>query len=383
VKRVVVLGSTGSVGTQTLQVIERFPERLCCVGLAAGRNVDLVVQQAKQFRPDVVSVARPEDVERVRAALDDPSIEVCSDSSRVATADANLVIAALVGGVGMRPVLAALANGTDVALANKEVLVMAGALVLKEAQRSGARLIPLDSEHVAIHQCLAGHPVEALRKVTLTASGGPFRTASVDEIARARPAEALAHPNWDMGPKITIDSATLMNKGFEVIEARWLFDLDPEQIDVVIHPESIIHSLVEFCDGSWLAQLAVPDMRVPIAYALGLPERLPLSDLEPLDLVQIGALHFEAPDHERFPALHLAQEALLAGGTAPAALSAANEIAVEAFLAGRIPFTGIARAAETVLRNQTHRPGLELEEILVADREAREAAGRWVEEHTA
>jgi len=380
-KRVAILGSTGSVGTQTLQVVERFPEALAVSGLAAGRNVDLLIQQAKQFRPSIVSVAREEDGARVRAALGDPAIEVCTDACAVASCDADLVIGAQVGSVGMRPVLAALAAGRDLALANKEVLVMAGELVLREARRCGARLTPLDSEHVAIHQCLAGQPREALRKVTLTASGGPFRTASRVELEAATPEQALAHPNWDMGPKITVDSATLMNKGFEAIEARWLFDLEPEQIGVVIHPESIVHSLVEFCDGSWLAQLAVPDMRVPIAYALALPERLALPDLEPLDLAELGALRFEAPDHERFPALGLAFAALRAGGTSPAALSAANEVAVDAFLQGRISFTAIAAAAEAVLEAQPHSPGLDLADILEADREARERAMHWIEEH--
>ena len=380
-KRVSILGSTGSLGTQTLQVVERFPEMLAISGLAAGRNVDLLIQQAKQFRPRIVSVELEADVARVRAALGDPAIEVCADACAVASCDADLVIGALVGSVGMRPVLAALAAGRDLALANKEVLVMAGELVLHEARRHGARLTPLDSEHVAVHQCLAGHPREALRKVTLTASGGPFRTASRAELEAATPEQALAHPNWKMGPKITIDSATLMNKGFEVIEARWLFDLAPEQIDVVIHPESIVHSLVEFCDGSWLAQLAVPDMRVPIAYALALPDRLALPDLEPLDLAELGALHFEAPDRERFPALGLAFAALHAGGTAPAALSAANEVAVDAFLQGRISFTAIAAAAEAVLEMQPRGPGLDLDEILDADREARDRTRHWIEEH--
>ncbi len=380
-KRVSILGSTGSLGTQTLQVVERFPEMLAISGLAAGRNVDLLIQQAKQFRPRIVSVELEADVARVRAALGDPAIEVCADACAVASFDADLVIGALVGSVGMRPVLAALAAGRDLALANKEVLVMAGELVLHEARRHGARLTPLDSEHVAVHQCLAGHPREALRRVTLTASGGPFRTASRAQLEAATPEQALAHPNWKMGPKITIDSATLMNKGFEVIEARWLFDLAPEQIDVVIHPESIVHSLVEFCDGSWLAQLAVPDMRVPIAYALALPDRLALPDLEPLDLAELGALHFEAPDRERFPALGLAFAALHAGGTAPAALSAANEVAVDAFLQGRISFTAIAAAAEAVLEMQPRGPGLDLDEILDADREARDRTRHWIEEH--
>jgi 1-deoxy-D-xylulose-5-phosphate reductoisomerase len=383
VRRISILGSTGSVGTQTLQVVERFPDELAVVGLAAGRNVDLLIQQAKQFRPRIVSVAREDDVARVRAALDDPSVDVCTDPERVVEVEADLVVGALVGSIGMRPVLAALRLGRSLALANKEVLVMAGELVLREARRHGAQLLPLDSEHVAIHQCLSGQPRESLRRVTLTASGGPFRTWSAEAIARAQPAEALAHPNWDMGPKITIDSATLMNKGFEVMEARWLFDLAPEQIDVVIHPESIVHSLVEFCDGSWLAQLAVPDMRVPIAYCLAMPERLALPELAPLDLVELGALHFEAPDRERFPALELAFAALREGGTAPAVLSAANEVAVESFLAGRIPFTGIASVAEAVLEARESRPAHELDDVLDADRDARARAQTWIEEHGA
>lgn len=379
-RKISILGSTGSVGTQTLQVVESFPDELRVVALAAGRNIELLIQQAKQFRPQLVSVARSEDVDRVREALADPGTEVVADLNAVARADADLLIGALVGGIGTAPVLTALERGTDVALANKEVLVMAGELVLARARQSGARLIPLDSEHVALHQCLAGHPRAALRRVTLTASGGPFRNASPAMLEAATPDAALAHPNWDMGPKISIDSATLMNKGFEVIEARWLFDLEPEQIDVVIHPESVIHSLAEFCDGAWLAQLAVPDMRVPIAYALALPERLPLPELEPLDLVSIGSLRFEAPDPARFPALRLARESMAAGGTAPAILSAANEVAVEAFLATKIGFTAIPRIAETVLEQLPSEPATGLPEIQRADREARARATAWIEE---
>ena len=311
-KRIAVLGSTGSIGTQILQVALAHPERLRIVALAAGRNVDLLVQQAKQFRPSFVSVTAEEDAVRVRDALSGLELEVASGPSGLIDAalrDADVVIGGLVGSVGLDPVLAALGNGTDVALANKEVLVMAGPLVLREAARSGAEILPLDSEHAALHQCLAGQPREALERITLTASGGPFRTWSAERIAAATPELALAHPNWDMGDKITIDSATLMNKGLEVLEARWLFDVEPDRIDVVIHPESIVHSLAQFVDGSFLAQLSVPDMRVPIAYVLGLPGRLPLDEPAPLDLAALGALHFEAPDHERFPALGLAYEA--------------------------------------------------------------------------
>jgi 1-deoxy-D-xylulose-5-phosphate reductoisomerase len=379
VKRVSILGSTGSVGTQTLQVLELLADTHRVVGLAAGRNVDLLIHQIKQFEPDCVSVAREEDAARVRDAIGDARIDVSTDPCNVALADAELVIGALVGGIGLEPVLAAVRRGTDVALANKEVLVMAGELVLREARASGASLVPLDSEHVAIHQCLSGQPRSALRRVILTASGGPFRQASVEQLERATPAQALAHPNWDMGPKITIDSATLMNKGFEVIEARWLFDLEPAEIDVVVHPESIIHSLVELRDGSWLAQLGVPDMRVPIAYALALPDRLELPDVAPLDLVALAALHFEAPDAARFPALRLAWAALEAGGTAPAVLSAANEIAVRAFLEGALEFTGIAGCAEAVLEQLPASPAADLDAILAADRAARERAQSWIQ----
>ncbi|HKC49347.1 MAG TPA: 1-deoxy-D-xylulose-5-phosphate reductoisomerase [Myxococcota bacterium] len=382
-KRLALLGSTGSIGTQTLDLVTRFPEKLRVTALSAGRSIDLLVQQCKQFRPELVSVARPEDAPRVREAIGDPKLRIVSGAEglvEVATHDADLVVAALVGSVGLAPVVAALRVGRDVALANKEVLVTGGPLVLEEARRSGAKLLPLDSEHVAIAQCLAGHPQSAVKKIWLTASGGPFRKADRAAIAAAGPEQALKHPNWDMGAKITIDSATLMNKGFEVIEARWLFDLPVERIGVLVHPESIIHSFVEYSDGSWLAQLGIPDMRIPIAYTLGMPERFPLPDLPPLDLLALGALHFEAPDMERFPALRVAFEALAAGGTAPAALNAANEVAVAAFLAREIPFTAIAETAEEVLAALPVLPGLSLAEIWEIDERARSHARSRIEE---
>lgn len=382
-KRIALLGSTGSIGTQTLDVIARFPEKLGVVALAAGRSVELLIQQCKQFRPQLVSVARDEDVGVVREALGDQAPKIVSGAAglgEVATHDADLVIGALVGSAGLEPVVAALRRGTDVALANKEVLVTGGPLVLEVARKSGAKLLPLDSEHVAIAQCLAGQRGAGVRKIWLTASGGPFRCASAEALATATPAQALAHPNWEMGAKITIDSATLMNKGFEVIEARWLFDLEPARIGVLVHPESIIHSLVEYDDGSWLAQLGVPDMRIPISYTLGMPERLPIADVAMLDLVAQGALHFEAPDLGRFPALRLAFEALAAGGTAPAALNGANEVAVAAFLAGELAFTGIAAAAEEVMTSLPVLPGRSLEEIRDVDEQARRLARRWIEE---
>jgi len=379
VKRLAILGSTGSIGTQTLDVVARFPERFEVVALAAGRNIELLVQQAKQFRPRVVSVQSPSDVDRVRDALGDPGIRCEVDACAVAASGADLVIAAQVGGVGLEPVIAALRDGTDVALANKEVLVMAGELVLKEARAHGARLLPLDSEHVAIAQCLGQEGRAGLKRILLTASGGPFRKYAREALIGATPDDALAHPNWQMGPKITIDCATLMNKGFEWIEARWLFDVQPKHIEVVVHPESIVHSLVEFIDGSWLAQLGIPDMRVPIAYTLGLPERLPLPDLPPLDLLKQGALHFEPPDLERFPALGLARDALEQGGVAPAVLSAANEVAVEAFLAGTIPFTAIAEVADETLGLHPRVLEPDLQAVRAADRQAREAARGVIE----
>ena len=382
-KRLALLGSTGSIGTQTLDVVSRFPDRLRVTALSAGRSIDLCVQQCKQFHPEVASVARAEDVPRLREAVGDPKLRVVSGPEgliEVATHDADLLVGALVGSAGLEPVVAALRLGRDVALANKEVLVTGGPLVLAEARRTGASLLPLDSEHVAIAQCLAGHPRGAVKKIWLTASGGPFRKADRATLAAAGPEQALRHPNWDMGAKITIDSATLMNKGFEVIEARWLFDLPVERIGVLVHPESIIHSFVEYADGSWLAQLGIPDMRIPIAYTLGMPERFPLPDLPPLDLLALGALHFEAPDPERFPALRLAFEALAAGGTAPAALNAANEVAVAAFLAREIPFTAIAETAEEILAALPVLPGLSLEEIVDVDQRARAHARRRIEE---
>jgi 1-deoxy-D-xylulose-5-phosphate reductoisomerase len=384
VKRLAVLGSTGSIGTRVLAVAERHPERLEVVALSGGRNVDLLIQQAKQFRPALLSVERAEDVGRAREALGSVRTEIaCGPEGLLAVAEcgADLLVGALVGRLGLEPVLAAVRRGRDVALANKEVLVMAGALLLEEARRSGARVLPLDSEHVAIHQAMAGHPREAVRRVVLTASGGALRGASPREIAEASPEAALAHPNWEMGPKITVDSATLMNKGLEVIEARWMFGLRPDQIDVLIHPESIVHSLVEYVDGSWLAQLGVPDMRIPIAYVLGMPERLALPDVRPLDLGALGALHFEAPDCDRFPCLGLALEALRTGGTAPAALNGANEEAVRAFLAREIPLGGIAGAVRFALERTSTAETPGLEEILDADVRGRATARQWLEAH--
>jgi 1-deoxy-D-xylulose-5-phosphate reductoisomerase len=372
-KRLVVLGSTGSIGEQTLAVAAAFPERYRVVALAAGRNVEKLAEQVRRFRPELVSVADAAGARALRERLAGDAVEIgVGDEGlgAVARHPCELVVAGLVGALGLSPTLAAVACGRDVALANKEVLVMAGALVTREARRSGSRLLPVDSEHSAIFQALQGQRREDVSRLILTASGGPFRSWSPERIARARPEDALQHPNWEMGPKITIDCATLMNKGLEVIEARWLFDVGPERVDVVVHPESIVHSLVEFVDGQLLAQLGLPDMRAPIALALSYPERLPL-DLPRLDLSAFGALHFEVPDRKRFPCLDLAFEALEGGEAAPAVLNASNEAAVEAFLAGRISFPAIAATNETVLgavlAGEAAAPLSELEDVLRAD----------------
>jgi 1-deoxy-D-xylulose-5-phosphate reductoisomerase len=388
VKRLAILGSTGSIGEQTLSVVAAFPDRFRVTAMAAGRRVEKLAEQIRRFRPDLVAVADAAAAGALRDLLgaDAPKIEWGeSGLEAVAVHDADQVVSALVGAVGLRPSLAAIRAGRDLALANKEVMVMAGALVLRELRAHGGRLLPVDSEHSAIFQALAGQRREDLRRIVLTASGGPFRTWSAGRIAAAGIEEALAHPNWSMGPKISVDSATLMNKGLEVIEARWLFDVPAEQIGVVVHPQSVVHSLVEMTDGSWLAQLGVPDMRGPIAVALAWPERLPLltaegslADLPRLDLAAIARFDFEEPDAVRFPCLPLAYAALAADESAPAVLNAANEESVAAFLGGRIPFSAIAATNAAVLDAhvaEAARSALaDLDEVLAADAWARTKA---------
>lgn len=378
-KRLAILGSTGSIGDQTLSVVEEFPDRFEVTALAAGQRAEKLADQVERFSPELVSVADEAGAEVLRKRVGD-RVKICVGDAgleAVATYPSDLVIAGLVGAVGLAPTLAAIRAGRDIALANKEVLVMAGALVRRAVEEQGVELLPVDSEHSAIFQALAGQRAEDMARIILTASGGPFRTWDTERIASASVAEALAHPNWDMGPKISIDSATLMNKGLEVIEARWLFDASPEQIDVVVHPQSIIHSLVEFIDGSVLAQLGLPDMRVPIAVALAHPERLPLVSPR-LELAELGQLDFEKPDLEKFPCLQLAFEALAGSEEAPAILNAANEVSVAAFLDGRIPFPAIASVNAAVLEaHLAERRGVvvsELAEILAADTWAREQA---------
>ncbi|MGE0452305.1 MAG: 1-deoxy-D-xylulose-5-phosphate reductoisomerase [Vicinamibacteria bacterium] len=376
-KGISILGSTGSVGTNVLRVVDSFAGRFRVVGLAAGRSVDTLAEQIQRYRPALVSVATPEAREALLRLVDPGATRVVVGEAgmvEVATQqDARLVVASAVGAVGLVPTYRALEAGKDVALANKETLVMAGELMLERARASGARLLPIDSEHCAIHQCLAGQDPESVRRLVLTASGGPFRSRPQASFASITPAEALSHPTWSMGRKITIDSATLMNKGLEVIEARWLFGVPGERVDVLIHPQSIVHSMVEFVDGSLLAQLGVTDMRFPIQYALSHPERWG-SPLPGIDFTRPLALEFEPPDRQRFPCLDLAYRALAAGGSLPAVLNAANEEAVAAFLDGRIPFPAIPETVHDAMQAHVNRPLAGLADVLAADAWARRRA---------
>jgi 1-deoxy-D-xylulose-5-phosphate reductoisomerase len=377
-KRIAILGSTGSIGRNALQVIEQFPDRFQVVALAAGRNVDLLIEQIQRFRPKVAAVLDQELANDLASRLPaDIGVEVFAGSQgyqNIANCtDADMVLSSMVGAAGLIPTLSAIRAGKDVALANKETLVMAGALVMEEVRRYQIRLLPVDSEHNAIFQALEGHRREDLKRILLTASGGPFLNLPKEQLESVTPAQALNHPNWEMGAKITIDSATMMNKGLEVIEAKWLFDLAVEKIDVHIHPQSIVHSMVEYVDGSVIAQLGMPDMRVPIAYALAYPERLKL-DLPTLDLFSVQTLTFQEPDLGRYPCLDLAFNACKAGGTMPAVLNASNEVAVQAFLDKRIPFLAIARLVDKVMQEHELAPAKELEAILAADTWARRRA---------
>ena len=372
-----ILGSTGSVGTNALRIVEAFPERFRVVGLSAGRNVAVLAEQIARHRPLVVSIADEDARARLSRLVDlsQVRVEVGEEGmSGVATHDETaLVVAAAVGAIGLVPTYQALEAGKDVALANKETLVMAGELMVASARKHGAHLLPIDSEHCALHQCLDGRDTASVRRLVLTASGGPFRSRPRDTFASITREEALDHPTWDMGRKITIDSATMMNKGLEVIEAHWLFGLPPDAIDVVIHPQSVVHSMVEFVDGSVLAQLGVTDMRLPIQYALAWPERW-AATVPGLDFGQPWHLDFEAPDDACFPALGLARRALEGGGTLPAVLNAANEVAVESFLEGEIPFMAIADSVADVMAAHDTRPVADLGDILDADSWSRSRA---------
>jgi len=376
-QRLVILGSTGSIGRQTLDVVSRKPEGFEVAGLVAGRRTDLLAEQIKRFRPVAVSVADDAAAADLRARLgaEAPEIRVGGNgAAEVAVGcGADIVVAAIVGAAGLVPTFAAATAGLVVALANKETLVAAGELMVRAVKDNGARLLPVDSEHNAIHQCLRSGARGEVRRLILTASGGPFRGRTRAELATVTADEALRHPTWRMGPKVTIDSATLMNKGLEVIEARWLFDVPGSSIDVLVHPQSAVHSMVEFKDGSIIAQLGAADMRHPIQYALTWPERLE-GVVARLDLAALGSLTFERPDRDAFRCLDLAYHALAAGGDAPARLNAADEVAVRAFLDGRIGFLDIPELLQRVLESEPTNPIVELEDVLSADRRAREAA---------
>ena len=353
-RQIALLGSTGSIGTQALDVVRDNADRFEVYALVARQNVDLLAQQAREFRPEVVVIADEQYYAPLKEALADLPMKVWAGADAIADvvqmAPVDVVLTAMVGYAGLRPTLAALEAGKAVALANKETLVVAGELVTATARRTGAPILPVDSEHSAIFQCLVGQDASAVEKVILTASGGPFRTTPREALSDVTPAEALRHPNWSMGAKVTIDSASMMNKGFEMIEARWLFGLPPERIEVVVHPQSIVHSMVQFADGAVMAQLGTPDMHLPIAYALAYPRRL-RSAAPRLDFAQLSTLTFEAPDRERFRNLDYAYEAARRGGNMPCILNAADEVAVAAFLSGKIGFLAMSDLiAETMAR---------------------------------
>lgn len=381
-KTLSILGSTGTIGRQVLEVVSAFPGEFQVAALAAGKNIQLLKEQMEIFAPSLVAVMDEKQAHALRSMWAAPPIDILSGTSgyqAVATfPDADLVVAAMMGAAGLVPTWEAIHAGKDIALANKETLVVAGELIMAEVKRSGVRLLPIDSEHSAVFQCIAGDGITNVKRIVLTASGGPFLSVPKEHLPDVRPAEALRHPNWRMGKKITVDSATMMNKALEVIEARWLFSLPPERIDVVIHPQSLVHSMVEFIDGSCLAQMSIPDMRIPISYALFYPRRM-AGIGQGLDLLSLGTVTFSPPDEEKFPCLGLAREVLKVGGVMPAVVNAANEIAVDGFLAGRIRFTDIYRVvAEVMGAFPLPKESLSLELLLQVDGEARRMAEEWI-----
>ena len=391
VQRITVLGATGSIGLSTLDVIARHPERYSVFALSGYSRIDELLALCVQHRPEYAVVPNAEGAARLReglaaAACATQVLEGEAGLCQVAAApEVDAVMAAIVGAAGLRPTLAAVEAGKKVLLANKEALVMSGALFMEAVRRSGAVLLPIDSEHNAIFQCLPGDYARGLsqvgvRRILLTASGGPFRETPSAALADVTPEQACAHPNWSMGRKISVDSASMMNKGLELIEACWLFDASPAKVEVVVHPQSVIHSLVDYVDGSVLAQLGNPDMRTPIANALAWPERID-SGVAPLDLFAIARLDFQAPDEQRFPCLRLARQAAEAGNSAPAVLNAANEVAVEAFLQRRIRFPEIAGMIEQVLDQEPVVPLASLDAVFAADQRARELSREWLRRH--
>lgn len=379
-KAITLLGSTGSIGTQTLDILEHHPDKFRLVGIAAGRNVTLLAEQVKQFEPEIVAICDESKVDELKAAiadLDPQPIVVSGEEGVVEVArygDAEAVVTGIVGCAGLLPTIAAIEAGKDIALANKETLIAGGPVVLPLAEKHGVKLLPADSEHSAIFQCLQGVPEDGLRRILLTASGGAFRDWPVEDLSKVTMADAIKHPNWSMGKKITVDSATLMNKGLEVIEAHYLFNMDYDHIDIVIHPQSIIHSMIELQDTSVLAQLGWPDMRLPLLYAISWPERI-YTDWRPLDLVKAGDLTFRDPDHDKYPCMDLAYAAGRAGGTMTAVLNAANEQAVALFLEEKIHYLEIAKVIEKVCdRHQSDlNTAPSLDDILAVDQWARAA----------
>jgi 1-deoxy-D-xylulose-5-phosphate reductoisomerase len=380
-RRLVVLGSTGSIGTNCLDVVEHLGDRLQILGLSAHSSGDALLEQAHRHRPRWIALTDGDAAKQLDTSQLPPECRLLHGpdgiAEMVSDPDVDIVVTAIVGAAGLIGTWAALEAGKTVAVANKETLVLAGALVTDLAARRGGRLLPVDSEHSAIFQAMQGSSPDAVERIVLTGSGGPFRGRSRADLAGVRVEEALRHPTWRMGPKITIDSATLMNKALEVIEARWLFGLPPERIEVIIHPESVIHSFVEFKDGSVLAQLSPPDMRLPIQYALTYPERV-CGPARRLNWSELSAWHFQQPDHETFPALQLGYEVARRGGTCGAALNAANEAAVERFLKGDLDFLDIPRACRAVLDHHNYEPSPTLAELSACDRWARQEVGRWI-----
>lgn len=373
-KRIAILGSTGSIGTQTLDVVREHADEYEAYALTAGHNAELLIAQAREFHPEVVVIADESRYETVREALADLPIKVWAGAEAIGDAaslpDVDVVVTAMVGFAGLRPTVAAIEAGKTIALANKETLVVAGELITELAVKHRAPILPVDSEHSAIFQSLVGEDGNAIDKVLLTASGGPFRTTPIEELANVTAARALKHPNWEMGAKITIDSATMMNKGFEMIEAKWLFGVEPERIEVLVHPESIVHSAVQLADGGVKAQLGVPDMRLPIQYALSFPRRLSLSG-ERLDLAALGRLTFERPDFDKFDCLRIAYEAIAAGGNLPCVVNAANEVANAAFRRGAVGFLDIPRLIRRAMTDATRCQRASLSDYLASDAEVR------------
>ena len=384
-KKIALLGSTGSIGTQALDVIRQHPDRFDAYVLTANNNVDLLAAQARQFRPDAVVIANEEKYDRLRDLLADMPVKVYAGAQAlcevVEAAPVDMVLAAMVGFSGLRPTVSAIRAGKAVALANKETLVVAGDVTPRLAAESRVPVLPVDSEHSAIFQCIVGEGRNQIAKILLTASGGPFRTMSREQLSGVGSAEALCHPNWKMGAKITIDSATMMNKGFEMIEACWLFGVRPSDVEVVVHPESIVHSAVRFADGAVKAQLGLPDMRLPIQYALSFPERLPLEGNDGPDLFSLGRLTFERPDVDRFPCLQLAYDAAEQGGNVPCVMNAANEVANAAFREGRIAFPAIAEVIARAMQRVARVASPTLDDYFATDAEARSVAAEIMKQY--